>query len=72
MEFSLKNFVMKTLKSMKDSGEEEYKINQYALKYFERNVLKEEDLAEVESWFIEKEKDYVDDDGVIIQPDGIN
>lgn len=70
MEFSLKNFVMKTLKSMKDSGEEEYKINQYALKYFERNVLKEEDLAEVESWFIEK--DYVDDDGVIIQPDGIN
>ncbi|MBS5652507.1 MAG: hypothetical protein KHW49_02895 [Eubacterium sp.] len=69
MEFSLKNFVMKTLKSMKDSGEEEYKINQYALKYFERNVLKEEDLAEVESWFIEK--DYVDD-GVIIQPDGIN
>lgn len=60
---------MKTLKSMKDSGEEEYKINQYALKYFERNVLKEEDLAEVESWFIEK--DYVDD-GVIIQPDGIN
>lgn len=62
---------MKTLKSMKDSGEEEYKINQYALKYFERNVLKEEDLAEVESWFIEKEKDYVDD-GVIIQPDGIN
>jgi hypothetical protein len=71
MEFSLKNFVMKTLKSMKDSGEEEYKINQYALKYFERNVLKEEDLAEVESWFIEKEKDYVDD-GVIIQPDGIN
>lgn len=57
---------------MKDSGEEEYKINQYALKYFERNVLKEEDLAEVESWFIEKEKDYVDDDGVIIQPDGIN
>ena len=71
MEFSLKNFVMKTLKSMKYSGEEEYKINQYALKYFERNVLKEEDLAEVESWFIEKEKDYVDD-GVIIQPDGIN
>lgn len=72
MEFSLKNFVMKTLKSMKDSGEEEYKINQYALKYFERNVLREEDLAEVESWFIEKEKGYVDDDGVIIQPDGIN
>lgn len=56
MEFSLKNFVMKTLKSMKDSGEEEYKINQYALKYFERNVLKEEDLAEIESWFETAEK----------------
>ena len=24
---------------------------QYALKYYEKNVLTEEDLAEVESWF---------------------
>ena len=51
MKFSLKNFVMKTLTSMKEAGEDEYKIMQYALKYYEKGVLMEEDLAEVESWF---------------------
>ncbi|SCI19736.1 Uncharacterised protein [uncultured Ruminococcus sp.] len=51
MKFSLKNFVMKTLTSMKEAGEDEYKIMQYALKYYEKGVLVEEDLAEVESWF---------------------
>ena len=55
MKFSLKKFVMKTLTSMKDAGEDEYKIMQYALKYYEKGVLMEEDLAEVESW-IEPEK----------------
>lgn len=42
---------MKTLTSMKEAGEDEYKIMQYALKYYEKGVLMEEDLAEVESWF---------------------
>lgn len=51
MKFSLKNFVMKTLTSMKDGGEDEYKIMQYALKYYEKGVLSEEDLAEVQNWF---------------------
>lgn len=51
MKFSLKKFVMKTLTSMKEAGEDEYKIMQYALKYYEKGVLMEEDLAEVESWF---------------------
>lgn len=49
--FILKDFVMKTLTSMKEAGEDEYKVMQYALKYYEKNVLTEEDLAEVESWF---------------------
>lgn len=49
--FNLKTFVMKTLTSMKEAGEDEYKVMQYALKYYEKNVLTEEDLAEVESWF---------------------
>lgn len=51
MKFSLKKFVMKTLTSMKDGGEDEYKIMQYALKYYEKGVLTEEDLAEVQNWF---------------------
>ena len=49
MKFSLKNFVMKTLTSMKIGGEDEYKIMQYALKYYEKGVLTEEDLAEVQA-----------------------
>lgn len=49
--FDLKIFVMKTLTSMKEAGEDEYKVMQYALKYYEKNVLTEKDLAEVESWF---------------------
>ena len=49
--FSLKKFVMKTLTAMRDAGEDEYKVMQYALKYYEKGVLADNDLAEVESWF---------------------
>lgn len=55
MKFSLKNFVMKTLSSMRNGGEDEYKIMQYALKYYEKGVLIEEDLAEVQAWFEDPE-----------------
>lgn len=61
MKFSLKNFVMKTLSSMKEAGEDEYKIMQYALKYYEKGVLMEEDLAEVESWFETEKTDGYDE-----------
>ena len=61
MKFSLKNFVMKTLSSMKEAGEDEYKIMQYALKYYEKGVLVEEDLAEVESWFETEKTDGYDE-----------
>lgn len=49
--FSLKKFVMKTLTAMRNAGEDEYKIMQYALKYYEKGVLTDNDLAEVENWF---------------------
>lgn len=49
--FSLKKFVMKTLTAMRNAGEDEYKIMQYALKYYEKGVLTDDDLAEVEGWF---------------------
>lgn len=60
--FNLRNFVMKTLTSMKDGGEDEYKVMQYALKYYEKGVLTEEDLAEIESWFEEKEETKEEDE----------
>lgn len=59
--FSLNKFVMKTLVSMRDAGEDEYKIMQYALKYYEKGVLTEEDLAEIETWFEEPEEDSKED-----------
>lgn len=52
---------MKTLTSMKEAGEDEYKIMQYALKYYEKGVLVEEDLAEVESWFETEKTDGYDE-----------
>ena len=55
MKFNLKTFVMKTLTSMRNGGEDEYKIMQYALKYYEKGVLTEEDLAEVQAWFEDPE-----------------
>ncbi len=55
MKFSLSKFVMNTLKSMRDNGEDEYKIRQYALKYYERNVLTEDDLEVIERWFMQDE-----------------
>lgn len=56
--FSLKKFVMKTLTAMRDAGEDEYKVMQYALKYYEKGVLTDDDLAEVESWFeVQEEED---------------
>ena len=61
MKFSLKKFVMKTLTSIKEAGEDEYKIMQYALKYYEKGVLMEEDLAEVESWFETEKTDGYDE-----------
>lgn len=44
--FSLKSFVMRTLESMKTGGEDEYKVMQYALKYYEKGVLAEDDIGE--------------------------
>lgn len=65
--FSLKSFVMRTLESMKSGGEDEYKVMQYALKYYEKGVLAEDDLALVESWYEvteeEASEDYMGENG---------
>ena len=60
--FSLKKFVMKTLTAMRDAGEDEYKVMQYALKYYEKGVLTDDDLAEVESWFEVQEEGDADEE----------
>lgn len=46
--FSMHNFVFETILSM-IGKEPEYKVRQYALGWFEKAVLTEDDLAAVES-----------------------
>lgn len=48
--FDLREFVMDTLRGMKGT-EPEYRVRQYALGWFQKDVLTLEDLAEVESWY---------------------
>lgn len=50
--FDLNVFVMETIDSM-IGNEPEYKVRQYCLGWFEKNVLTEADLAYVESRFAE-------------------
>lgn len=52
--FDLRNFVMKTLKDMA-KNEPAYKVNKYALGWFEKEVLTTEDLSEVDSFTAIKE-----------------
>lgn len=48
--FNLHDFVMRTLTAMKDT-EPEYKVRQYALGWLQRDVLTEDDLAVIDSWY---------------------
>lgn len=45
--FDLREFVMKTLRGMA-ANEPGYKVNRYALGWFEKDVLTAEDLAEID------------------------
>lgn len=71
--FSLKSFVLRTLESMKSGGEDEYKVMQYALKYYEKGVLAEDNLALVESWYEvteeEASEDYIGENDLSQKPE---
>lgn len=51
--FNLHDFVMDTIHSM-IGKEPEYKVRQYALGWFEREVLTEYDLSLVEGWLADQ------------------
>lgn len=51
MSINLHKFVMRTLEQMCESGESEYKVRQFALKWYTKDVLKDEDLATVDGWY---------------------
>lgn len=46
--FSLRDFVMKTIKGM-IGNEPDYKVRKYALGWYEKEVITEEDMVEIET-----------------------
>lgn len=62
MAFNLRNFVMKTLEKMRES-EDEYQIRVYALKWYTKGVLTDENMATIEDWYeVEDVENVVDDE----------
>lgn len=52
----LRNFVMKTILSMIDSNVAEWEIREYALGWYTKKVITEEDLVEIEEKLNERNK----------------
>lgn len=51
MSINLQKFVMRTLEQMYESGESEFKVRQFALKWYTKDVLHDEDLVTVDGWY---------------------
>ena len=51
----LRNFVMNTIKKMINTNVDEWQVRQYALGWYEKTVLMQEDLLEIETLYAEKE-----------------
>lgn len=51
MSINLQKFVMRTLEQMYESGESEFKVRQFALKWYTKDVLHDEDLITVDGWY---------------------
>lgn len=52
--FSLHDFVFKTLDTMKNRLDE-YQVRAYALSWYSKSVLTDEDLATIDSWYSAEE-----------------
>lgn len=54
--FNLHDFVMKTIHKMITSGmEAEYKVMQYALSYYDKGVVTDDDMVQISEWIVEQE-----------------
>ena len=51
----LRNFVMNTIRKMINGNVDEWQVRQYALGWFEKSVLTQNDLIEIETLYAEKE-----------------
>lgn len=52
--FSLHDFVMKTLSTMK-SRLDEYQVRTYALSWYSKSVLTDDDMLTIDSWYSAEE-----------------
>lgn len=52
--FSLHDFVFKTLETMKNRLDE-YQVRAYALSWYSKSVLTDEDLATIDGWYSTEE-----------------
>lgn len=48
--FNLHNFVLRTLSTMKNRLDE-YQVRAYALTWYSKSVLTDEDMLTIESWY---------------------
>ena len=51
----LRKFVMDTIRKMINGNVDEWQVRQYALGWFEKSVLTQNDLMEIETLYAEKE-----------------
>ena len=59
--FNLHDFVIRTLSTMK-SRLDEYQVRAYALSWYSKSVLTDEDLATIDSWYSAEETETNDED----------
>ena len=57
--FNLHDFVIKTLSTMKNRLDE-YQVRAYALSWYSKSVLTDEDMLTIESWYSAEETETED------------
>lgn len=66
--FNLHDFVIKTLSTMK-SRLDEYQVRTYALSWYSKSVLTDDDMLTIESWYSAEETETNDEDTEISNGD---
>lgn len=59
--FSLHDFVFKTLETMKNRLDE-YQVRAYALSWYSKSVLTDDDMLTIDSWYSVEETETNDED----------
>ena len=59
--FNLHDFVLRTLYTMKNRLDE-YQVRAYALSWYSKSVLTDEDLATIDSWYSAEETETTNED----------